>query len=88
VAAAGPGCGQPGGRTFADQDAFELGQGGKTWKTSLPPGVVVSIASCRLRNPIPRPASSPRRSPFLADLLALRRVLARFFGVFMGVNVA
>jgi hypothetical protein len=29
----------------------------KTWKTSLPPGVVVSIASCRLRNPIPRSAS-------------------------------
>jgi hypothetical protein len=24
----------------------------KTWNTSLPPGVVVSIASCRLRNPI------------------------------------
>jgi hypothetical protein len=28
----------------------------KTWKTSLPPGVVVSIASCRLRNPMPRSA--------------------------------
>jgi hypothetical protein len=28
----------------------------KTWNTSLPPGVVVSIASCRLRNPIPRSA--------------------------------
>jgi hypothetical protein len=27
------------------------------WKTSLPPGVVVSIASCRLRNPTPRSAS-------------------------------
>jgi hypothetical protein len=25
-----------------------------TWKTSLPPGVVMSIASCRLRNPMPR----------------------------------
>jgi hypothetical protein len=28
----------------------------KTWKTSLPPGVVVSIASCRLRNPMSRSA--------------------------------
>src|SRR5215218_10170306 len=47
----------------------------KTWKTSLPPGVVVSIASCRLRNPIPRSATPvtvstrcrrerPRRSSF------------------------
>jgi hypothetical protein len=47
----------------------------KTWKTSLPPGVVVSIASCRLRNPIPCSASPvtvstrcrsdrPRRSSF------------------------
>src|SRR5215217_4181849 len=30
----------------------------KTWKTSLPPGVVVSIASWRLRNPIPRSAQA------------------------------
>jgi hypothetical protein len=28
----------------------------KTWKTSLPPGVVVSIASWRLRKPMPRSA--------------------------------
>jgi hypothetical protein len=28
-----------------------------TWKTSLPPGVVVSIASWRLQNPTPRSAS-------------------------------
>ena len=30
----------------------------KTWKTSLPPGVVVSTCSCRLRNPTPRSASA------------------------------
>ena len=37
--------------------AFELGQGGEDVKTSLPPGVVVSMASCKLRNPIPRSAN-------------------------------
>jgi hypothetical protein len=47
----------------------------KTWKTSLPPGVVVSIVSCRLRKPTPHSArpvtvstrwrsERPRRSSF------------------------
>ena len=31
----------------------------KTWKTSRPPGVVVSRASCRLLNPTPRRRSVP-----------------------------
>jgi hypothetical protein len=47
----GRGGGQLGAGAFADQVAFELGQGVNAWKTSLPPGVVVSIASSRLRNP-------------------------------------
>src|SRR5215212_9742498 len=34
----------------------------KTWKISLPPAVVVSRLSLRLRNPTPRPSSSPTRS--------------------------
>jgi hypothetical protein len=39
------GRGQSRGGAFADEDAFELGKAVKMWKTSLPPGVVVSIAS-------------------------------------------
>jgi hypothetical protein len=38
VVAVGPGRGQPGGCAFADQVTLELSQGGKYWKTSLPPG--------------------------------------------------
>ena len=34
----------------------------KTWKISLPPAVVVSSDSLRLRKPTPRPSSSPTRS--------------------------
>ena len=35
VAAAGPGGSQPGGRAFADEVAFELGQGGKDMEDQL-----------------------------------------------------
>ena len=48
--------------------------------------------SCTTRRPPrpsatrPPPGSSSSAVPFLADLLALRRVPARFFGVFMSVN--
>ena len=56
VAAAGPGRGQPSGGAFADEVAFELGQGGEDVEDELAAGVVVSIASCRLRNPTPRSA--------------------------------
>jgi hypothetical protein len=44
VATAGPGRGQPGAGAFADEVAFNSAKAAKTWKTSLPPGVVVSIA--------------------------------------------
>jgi hypothetical protein len=38
VAAAGPGRSQPGGRAFADQVAFQLGQGGEHMEDELPAG--------------------------------------------------
>ena len=38
MAAAGPGCGQPGAGAFADQVAFELGQGGEHMKDELAAG--------------------------------------------------
>jgi hypothetical protein len=41
-----------------DESGMNLARAAKTWKTSRPPGVVVSSASCRDRNPVPR-----RRSP-------------------------
>jgi hypothetical protein len=56
VAAASPRGGQPGAGTFADQVAFELGQGSEDMEHELAPGVVVSIASWRLQNPTPRSA--------------------------------
>jgi hypothetical protein len=52
----GPGRGQPGAGAFADQVAFELGQGGEDVEDELAAGVVVSIASWRLRKPMPRSA--------------------------------
>jgi hypothetical protein len=52
----GAGCGQPSGRALADEVAFELGQGGKEVEDELAAGVVVSIASWRLRSPTPRSA--------------------------------
>ena len=75
MAAAGPGGSQPGAGPFADEVAFELGQGGEHMEDKLAAGVVVSMASCRLRNPTPRSASPvmvstrwwrerPRRSSF------------------------
>jgi hypothetical protein len=56
VAATGPSRGQAGAGPFADQVAFELGQGGEHVEDELAAGVVGSIASWRLRNPIPRSA--------------------------------
>jgi hypothetical protein len=50
VAAAGPGGGEPGAGAFADEVGFELGQGGED-VDELAAGVVVSVASWRLRNP-------------------------------------
>jgi len=38
VAAAGPGGGQPGGGAFADEVAFELGQGGEDVEDELAAG--------------------------------------------------
>jgi hypothetical protein len=51
VAAAGPGSGEPGAGAFADEVAFELGQGGEDVEHELAAGVVVSVASWRLRKP-------------------------------------
>ena len=70
-----PGGGQPSGGAFADEVAFELGQGGEEVEDELAAGVVVSIAFWRLRNPMPRSArpvmvstrcrgERPRRSSF------------------------
>jgi hypothetical protein len=56
TAAAGPSGGQSRSCSFTDEIAFELGQGGKHVENQLAAGVVVSIASCRLRNPTPRSA--------------------------------
>ena len=56
MATPGPGGGQPSGRAFADQVAFELGQGGEDVEDELAARVVASIASWRLRNPMPRSA--------------------------------
>jgi hypothetical protein len=75
MATPGAGGGQPGGGAFADQVTFELGQGREHVEHQLAAGVVVSMASWRLRNPMPRPArpvtvstswrrERPRRSSF------------------------
>jgi hypothetical protein len=75
VAAPGPNGSQPGGGAFADEVAFECGQGGKDVEDELAAGVVVSIASWRLRKPTPHSArpvmvstrwrrERPRRSSF------------------------
>jgi hypothetical protein len=60
--AAGPGGGQASGGAFADQAAFELGQGREDVEDELAAGMVVSIASCKLRNPIPRCSRRARRA--------------------------
>ena len=52
MAAAGPGRGQPRGGAFPDEVALELGQGREHMEDELAAGVVVSIASWRLRIPI------------------------------------
>jgi hypothetical protein len=57
VASEVAGGGQSRGRTFADEVAFELGQGSEHMEDELATGVVVSIASWRLRNPTPRSAN-------------------------------
>ena len=53
MAAANSGSGQSGAGAFANEIAFDLGQGGEDVEDELPPGVAVSIASWRLRNPTP-----------------------------------
>ena len=53
MAAPGPRRGQPGGRAFADEVAFELGQGGEDMEDELAARVVVSIAFLQARNPTP-----------------------------------
>jgi hypothetical protein len=88
VAAAGPGGGQPSVGPFADEVAFELGRGGEHVEDELAAGVVVSIASCRLRNPMPRSASPvmmstrwrndrPRRSSFQTTRVSPRAELVQ-----------
>jgi hypothetical protein len=75
AAAAGPGGLQSRSAAFANQVAFELGEGGEDVEDELAAGVVVSIASCKLRNPTPQSArpvtvstrsrsDRPRRSSF------------------------
>jgi hypothetical protein len=56
AAAAGRSGGQPGGGALADELALELGQGREDVEDELATGVVVSTASCKLRNPMPRSA--------------------------------
>jgi hypothetical protein len=61
-AAAWPCCpvAAPNSANLHDESPDELARAAKTWKTSRPPGVVVSSASCRDRNPVPRRRSGPR----------------------------
>ena len=54
VAPAGAAAGPPGSRQAKRSNSARAAN---RWKTSLPSGVVVSIASWRLRNPTPRPAN-------------------------------
>jgi hypothetical protein len=51
AAAAGTGGNERGAGAFADEVAFELGQGGEDVEDEFAAGVVVSIASWRLRKP-------------------------------------
>jgi hypothetical protein len=56
AAAAGPGGSQPRSRSFADAVAFELGRDHKDIEDELAAGGGVSVASWRLRKPMPRSA--------------------------------
>jgi hypothetical protein len=47
VATTGPSGSQPGGRAFADEVAFELGQGGEDMADELAARVVVSVVETR-----------------------------------------
>jgi len=75
---AGPSSGQPSTGAFANEVAFELGQGGEHVEDELAAGVVVSIASWRLRNPMPRSARAAnsgrgQRAPTLPRCRRARR---------------
>jgi hypothetical protein len=56
AAAAGPSSSQSSRCAFADEVAFELGEGGEDMEDDLTAGGGVSMASWRLRNPMRRSA--------------------------------